>query len=94
MYEWFSRRRSGSAFESKLRLGQIDQPSDQTLLCGEIAVFAVEFVILQGEKREFGALFVAIGRFLKINMSLVSDAMGGPMIRSTCAFFMPLAVWS
>lgn len=41
------------------------QPSDQTLLGGKIAVFTVELVVFKSEECEFGALFVAIGRFFE-----------------------------
>ena len=77
MYDWFSRRRSGSAFEIKnFVLGKQTQPSDQTLLPGEIAVFAVEFVILKGEKRKLWTIFVAIGRFFE-NQHVLSLGGGG-----------------
>ena len=61
----------------------------QALLGGEVAIFALELVVLKSEKCEFGAVFVTIGRFLKTSISLVSIVVGGPMIRSTCAFVMP-----
>jgi hypothetical protein len=77
MYDWFSRRRSGGAFEIKnFVLDKQTQPSDQTLLRCEIAVFAVEFVILKREEREFGALFIAIRRFFE-NQHVLSLGGGG-----------------
>ena len=37
----------------------------QALLGGEVAIFAVELVVLKSEKCEFGAVFVTIGRFFE-----------------------------
>ena len=66
----------------------------ESLSSGEVAFFAVDLVVLKGEKCEFRTAFVAIDRFLKISISFVSTVVGGPMIRSTCAFVMPFVNWS
>jgi hypothetical protein len=53
----------------------------ESLWRSEISFFAVELVILKGEKCEFRAAFVPIALFLKTSISLVSKVVGGPMIR-------------
>jgi hypothetical protein len=41
------------------------EPRSQILRRSEIALFAVELVVLKGKKCEFGAVFVPIGRFFE-----------------------------
>ena len=48
----------------------------QALLGGEVALFAVELVVLKGEKCEFGTVFVAIGRFFEDQHILCLDSGG------------------
>ena len=59
-----------------LSISQLSELTAATVgpwLGGEIALFAVELVVLKGEKCELGAVFVSIGRFFEDQHILVLD---------------------
>ena len=71
-----SRTKTGLAHATAKASEHAAKLPGESLSGGEVALFAVELVVLKGEKCEFGTVFVATGRFFEDQHILCLDSGG------------------